>query len=51
MLRIIQTSVALASAKWLWLLEIDLGAGRGGPALGYTLWRETLYGPPPDILL
>lgn len=27
------------------LLEID----GGGDALGYALWRETLYGPPPDI--
>ena len=25
------------------VLEIDLG----DPALSYTLWRETLYGPPP----
>jgi hypothetical protein len=29
------------------VLEIDLGAG--GPSLGYILWRESLYGPPPDI--
>ncbi len=29
------------------VLEIDLGAG--GPALGYVLWRDSLYGPPPDI--
>ena len=33
------------------VLEIDLGAGGGigGPALGYILWRQSLYGPPPDI--
>jgi hypothetical protein len=29
------------------VLEID----GGGPRVGYTLWRETLYGPPPDISL
>ena len=29
------------------VLEIDLG----DPALAHTLWRESLYGPPPDILL
>jgi hypothetical protein len=27
------------------VLEID----GGGDAMGYALWRETLYGPPPDI--
>jgi hypothetical protein len=27
------------------VLEID----GGGDAMGYSLWRETLYGPPPDI--
>ena len=31
------------------VLEIDLGAGSGGPSLGYILWRASLYGPPPDI--
>jgi hypothetical protein len=31
------------------VLEIDLGAGSGGPSLGYVLWRASLYGPPPDI--
>ena len=29
------------------LLTID----SGGSAMGYTMWRETLYGPPPDIAL
>ena len=33
------------------VLEIDLGAGADGPALGYTLWRAFLYGPPSDISL
>lgn len=27
------------------VLEID----GGGDAMGYALWRETLYGPPPDL--
>jgi hypothetical protein len=27
------------------VLEIDAG----DPSFGYSLWRETLYGPPPDI--
>lgn len=35
------------------VLEIDARAPDSAPmaALGYPLWRETLYGPPPDILL
>ena len=31
------------------VLEIDLGAEMRGPSLGYSMWRETLYGPPSDI--
>lgn len=27
------------------VLEIE----GSGPPIGYTLWRESLYGPPPDI--
>jgi hypothetical protein len=29
------------------VMRIDLGAG--GPALGYIMWRPSLYGPPSDI--
>ncbi len=31
------------------VLEIDLSVGEEKPYLGYIMWRETLYGPPPDI--
>jgi hypothetical protein len=32
-------------AKGHLVLEID----GGGDAMGYALWRESLYGPPPDL--